>query len=340
MSGILDSKTRVLDSLITLEGRKQLMNGGMNIKYVSFTDGSVVYKEDLFNSGSSDDATQRIQFEASNLPQDRITFDSNETGRINSSVGSSLNAVIRGGYVYEFSGSQITSEISDQIHSSSINNFKKNLLISNIDPVFDDTEFGFASPGIGSDGVKFNIRGNTSISRGDKLENTLIDVYRDPKFSNKRRYKFLPPISKTTDPSIDKSSYASFSSKVIAQYAPWGLVGGEDSQLTIDEIFNNHLRHVKSDLSRSFKFNPTSNLNNIMIQGFDNTVNDGIILTTEKIVFVDYGVHKTPKDNECVRALGITSDEVHVIFAGKFYKKEIQSTQSFSFVHLFTLFFG
>ena len=74
MSGILDSKTRVLDSLITLEGRKQLMNGGMNIKYVSFTDGSVVYKEDLFNSGSSDDATQRIQFEASNLPQDQISF--------------------------------------------------------------------------------------------------------------------------------------------------------------------------------------------------------------------------------------------------------------------------
>jgi len=339
MSGILDSKTRVLDTLITLEGRKQLMNGGMNIRYVSFTDGSVVYKEDLFNSGSSDDATQRVQFEASNLPHDRITFGSNETGRINASVESGLNVVIRDGKIIESFSSDLVGDVSDQIHSSSINNFKKNILISNIDPVFDDTDFGI-SPPVPDGGIVHNLSGNTSITRSDKLENTLVDIYRDPKFSNKRRYKFLPPISKTTDPSVDKSSYASFSSRVIAQYAPWGLIGGEEGQLTIDEIFNSHLKHVRSDLSRSFKFDPTSNLNNIMIQGFDNIVNDGIISSTEKIVFVDYGIHKTPRDNECVRALGITSDEVHVVFAGKFYKKPPEDNPSFSFVHLFTLFFG
>jgi hypothetical protein len=340
MSGILDSKTRVLDTLITLEGRKQLMNGGMNIKYVSFTDGSVVYKEDLFNSGSSDDATQRIQFEASNLPHDRITFGSNETGKVNASVESGLDISIRDGLINYREIQELTSsikvQISDQILSSSINNFKKNILISNIDPVFDDTDFGL-TPQLSSGGIEFDIRGNTSISRSDKFENTLVDIYRDPKFSNNKRYKFLPPISKTTDENIDKSNYESFKSRLIAQYAPWGLIGGEEGRLTIDEIFNNHLKHVKSDLSRSFRFDPTSNLNNIMIQGFDNIVNNEIIQSTEKIVFVDYGVHKTPKDNECVRILGITSDEVHVFFAGKFYKKE---TTSYSFVHLFTLFFG
>ena len=40
MSGILDNKSRVLDTVITTEGRRQLAEGGVDIQYVTFTDGA------------------------------------------------------------------------------------------------------------------------------------------------------------------------------------------------------------------------------------------------------------------------------------------------------------
>ena len=44
MAGILNSKTRILDTILTLEGRRQLADGDFQVKYVSFTDGSSFYQ--------------------------------------------------------------------------------------------------------------------------------------------------------------------------------------------------------------------------------------------------------------------------------------------------------
>lgn len=38
MSGILDQKTRILDTIVTTEGRRQMFEGGIDIRYVSFSD--------------------------------------------------------------------------------------------------------------------------------------------------------------------------------------------------------------------------------------------------------------------------------------------------------------
>ena len=78
--GILDSKTRILDSIVTLEGRKQLANGGINIRYVSFTDNATFYAADLENGSA--DATVRLYLEACHLPQDEVTFHADESGRL------------------------------------------------------------------------------------------------------------------------------------------------------------------------------------------------------------------------------------------------------------------
>jgi hypothetical protein len=80
MSGILDSKTRVLDTIVTLEGRRQLATGGINIRYVSFTDAATYYAADIV-SGSAD-ATLRLYLESCNLPQDQVTFQADSDGRL------------------------------------------------------------------------------------------------------------------------------------------------------------------------------------------------------------------------------------------------------------------
>ena len=62
MAGILDNKKRVMDTIVTQEGKRQLASGQFQIKYASFTDGSSFYEGDIV-SGSSD-ATRRISFVA------------------------------------------------------------------------------------------------------------------------------------------------------------------------------------------------------------------------------------------------------------------------------------
>lgn len=80
MSGILDSKSRVIDAIITSEGRRQIAEGTFNVSYVTFTDSSVVYQPDSLEGHI--DPTNRIYFESCNLPQDQITFEANDDGKL------------------------------------------------------------------------------------------------------------------------------------------------------------------------------------------------------------------------------------------------------------------
>ena len=78
MAGILDKKTRILDIVITPEGRRQMHDGEFKPVFASFTDNGTFYEEDIA-SGSSD-ATERIFFESYGLPIDKITFEVDDSG--------------------------------------------------------------------------------------------------------------------------------------------------------------------------------------------------------------------------------------------------------------------
>ena len=80
MSGILDSKSRIIDAIITSEGRRQMAEGTFEVSYVTFTDSGVSYIPDLVEGHQ--DPTGRIYFEACNLPQDQITFEANDEGKL------------------------------------------------------------------------------------------------------------------------------------------------------------------------------------------------------------------------------------------------------------------
>ena len=74
MAGILDSKERVMDFIITQEGRRQAGSGGLQAEYATFTDLHTFYD----TSGSANlpqlaaDASARIYFEAYNRHQDVV----------------------------------------------------------------------------------------------------------------------------------------------------------------------------------------------------------------------------------------------------------------------------
>ena len=79
MAGILDSKSRIMDVVITEQGRRQLASGQMKIEYATFTDLGAFYSGD--EDGVLEDPSVRIYFEAaSDLPSDLVTLETDDSG--------------------------------------------------------------------------------------------------------------------------------------------------------------------------------------------------------------------------------------------------------------------
>ena len=72
MAGILDKKTRFVDTLFTDQGRKQLAKGELRFEFASFSDFGTFYDSSIEDPTVSADSTDRIMLEAFSRQQDLI----------------------------------------------------------------------------------------------------------------------------------------------------------------------------------------------------------------------------------------------------------------------------
>ena len=75
-----ENKLRIIDAILTVEGRRQIAQGTFKVSHATFTDLGVAYIPD--SEFGHDDPTTKIYFEACNLPQDQITFEANDEGKL------------------------------------------------------------------------------------------------------------------------------------------------------------------------------------------------------------------------------------------------------------------
>lgn len=199
MSGILDSKTRVMDTVLTLEGRKRLSEGDMNISYVTFTDSSTFYLPDPV-SGSAD-ATVRLYLEASSLPQDMISFRADDSGRLmpysNSSMTLNTGSMSYGqvliGSGSILSGSSFASE-SEKVLGYVVDNFTNQQIIGTRDAYKDQSNNEFklsrtTDTFTVSDSSPLVLRSQQVVDIKDYES-----IFYDPRFSRLPNFKFLPPL--------------------------------------------------------------------------------------------------------------------------------------------------
>lgn len=334
MSGILDNKTRVLDTIVTNEGRRQLATGGINIRYVTFTDAATFYEADVV-SGSAD-ATTRVYLESCNLPQDTITFRADDLGKITSFDTNSDVTVSKGQlhqHVFDpisnlsgaialfdtvMTGSDLMNHV-DGVLSSSLDNFVNLQTIASMDGMFDDSQFA-----LGCDNVTFNITNDRPLSGSFVInENELHDLIEDPRLNNLANFKCMPPIQRSDETVTQLGLYTTKTSNDIA---------------THDTIIDEHQPFISQGCAKTIKFDPTSRKNNLLMQAFE-VSNDTMI----KLDVIDFGVRTMTKSKMVSRrtvgnnrlTLGNTS---HIFFVGKLLLKH--ETQTHTFVHLFTLIFG
>lgn len=348
MSGILDNKSRIIDAVLTYEGRRQMAQNTFKIKYASFTDRGVNYVLDATEGHV--DPTKKIYLESFNAPYDQITFEADDsgtligfrqhgtlsyqsvTGSVTSSVGwtsfvngkiisrlqtFSQSSTLTGSYAdYPVSGSSFASQL-EGILTSSFDNFKSLCVLGTADPLFEDQNFALSSNEIAftlsNNNTNWQMIPPTNI-------NTIDSLFNDEKTRNAENFLYLPPIIKTNS-NIDKTNIEALSAAglLLGDYPAWGPI----QKLSYSDIVK-ELEPFEQD-SRTITFDPTSRDNELTAQFFE--VNNDQVT---KLDVIDYG---RISDNTKNAALA----DHHIFFVGKVLIDDAGST---CFVHLFTLMFG
>ena len=326
MSGILDSKTRVFDTIVTLEGRRQIAQGKLRISHVSFTDGAAFYAADLA-SGSAD-AAQRIYLESCELPQDQIVFESDDSGRLAPFRAAAGGLQVRAGQLIKYdvvqsgTGSVVESmqllssseslDGSNVLLDSSITSFQKQLLLGTRDALFEDDGFA-ASP----QKLSFVISEKGPIARADaetaQLEH-LESLFQDVRLSGLPNFKYLPPVNKRRS----NSSNDSQTENELGNYRPASRV----EKLTYPELAGELELIARSGGRQTITFDPTTRANRLIGQMFER-LPSGL----RKLDVIDFGTHSTGNKS---------TPTAHVFFAGRLLKDSLGTDV---FVHIFTLVF-
>lgn len=305
--GLLDPKSRIMDVVLTDQGRQSLSRNQFKVAYYSVSDSTVFYQNDV--SGSSD-VTSRIYFEcASDLPQDIISLPVNGNRQVSYVRSTSIPETDRiyGGKMLRGTSSQLTGSafISgiNNVLSSSLENYRNNFIIGTVDDFFEDDTFEVSPQSVSfmlSDDRKY---GAISTARVSSLEN----FFQDPLLSNVDNFAYLPPINKPTD-----------SSGAAEQLGDYASLGG-NIEMTYADIVEELKISKSKGACREFSFDPAPRSNNIHMQIFEQA-SDQLV----KLDVVDFGTHRDAASGNPVR----------VLFAGKVYLDDYGMQ---TFVRMFTV---
>lgn len=314
MAGILDSKQRVMDVMITDEGRAQAASGELTIKYVTFTDRHTFYETDtpLLDDAVANDASGRIYFECSSRHQDQIVVETIDAGVIKPfrstdfdlSQENLISGLTAEGVASEditvYSGSNFV-ENSNSFIDDLTKNFSEQQILGTYDPFSDSTEFT-----LNNTSLAFTISNNNPVasdSENVRLEN-IESIFQDKRFSTLPNFLYLPPENAPRT----GERYG----RKLGNYVNWN----QKPILTFQEL----LSQLSNKEYYDIEFVETSRENNIVAQPFEFSE-----FGVKKLCVVDYG--EFPDEDP-------TSPGKRVFFVGKIFKDAFGSS---TFVNIFTI---
>jgi len=314
LAGILDSKQRIMDVLITDEGRAQAAAGELSIKFATFTDRHTFYAADELHEASpvANDASSRIFFECSSRHQDQIVVETLENGTTKAFKAADFDLTSQNfvsGLSAEgvpanaptvFSGSNFV-ENSTQIIGDITKNFLEQEILGTIDPFSDVTNFT-----VSRDALKFQITNSKPsgyTSQNMSLEN-IESLFQDRRLAHLPNFLYLPP---NNQPKVGERY-----GRRLGNYVNWNQKPHE----TLQDLMTS----LEGRDSQEIEFTETSRENNIIIQPFEFS-NAGV----KKLVIIDQG--ECPDEDPF-------SPGKRVFFIGKLYKDKYGSS---TYVNIFTV---
>lgn len=314
--GILSSKSRIMDTILTTEGKAQLSRGDLKAVFVSFSDSQAIYTMDTIVSGSGLEASQRFTFEAGNSIHDQVTMEADDSGLLQAfPITDSKRFVVRQGQILSSSlegvlgpvtGSQFNS-LAESLLENSINNFQNLYILQSPDPL-DNREKEFT---IGPTQTSFTITPTNPVPTGG-MKQAVIDniesLFYDRKLSHIPNFAFLPPVNSALESGNAESTplgtYMNLNQEPITTY-----------EQVLEEINQMDLKGYGSTV----RFMETSKGNNLACQFFE--LSNGLMV---KLDVIDFGEFPSEVGTK------------HVFFAGKVF---VDAVGSQTFINLFTLVF-
>jgi len=274
------------------------------------------YNQDTIVSGGLDD-TYRIQLEATNLPQDTITLEADDSGRLTGfPISGSDRYIIRGGQILSSSSENETvvvtgskyASLSERLLDSSIDNFKKLYILRSPDPI-DFRERQFI---VGPKEATFSITETRPFSTASISTANLNNVegfFQDKRLSHIPNYQFLPPVNKPRLGTTEAEPLGEF------------INLNQEPILTFEDVEREIRQFEDMGYAQEFLFTETSRQSNIVGQFFESAQNE-----LQKLDVIDFGLFTTSE--------GVSK---HVFFVGKIYNDDMGVD---TFVQLFTLVFS
>lgn len=320
MAGILDNKFRIMDVIVTEEGKRQITSGKMRIEFATFTDGHTFYQGDI--ASGSDDASKRIFFEASCLPSDQITFETDDSGNLIAFTGGDFE-VGSDGTVYQGSDNRrldpvtsgsVFSSLIDGVLSSSIDNFK-NLQTIGTKTIFDSSEFE-----TDVNFIDFTIANTSPFSDPDSATISLDNIeplFMDYRLGHVDNFLFLPPVV-----SADRSTTGVETS--FGEYTDLNQARINDWYSLFQKVWPGYPSEESIPQYSTTTFTKTSKANNIMCQFFESGgISDARL---KKLDVIDFGIFTLDDGSQ-----------MHSFFVGKVF---IDSVGQPTFVNMFTIIFS
>ena len=307
--GILDNKTRLFDTIVTQEGKRQIASGQLQVKFISLSDAAAFYEADLL-SGSTD-AADRIYFEANNASFDSITIEADDSGRLITSGSSEVT--LFGGKIIsgstkiaqtEMLSGSVFASMTGLILSSSLNNFKNLRTLGTIDEYRDDDEFSLSQ-----DSQTFSVTNTLPLSRFDIKESTIDNsegIFQDKRLSHIPNFAYLPPTNRPIGEGARPTSLGNFPRLT------------QTSQLTHDDL----LQQINEKPSIEILFSERSRENNLVIQIFEQSFS-----SFKKLDIIDFGQSFSSDGRSTSR---------RVFFVGKLFKDSLGVD---TFINMFTMVF-
>lgn len=317
MSGILNNRTRIMDTVLTDIGRRALADGRLSIRFATFTDGGTFYEADAV-SGSSD-VQSRLMLEPSSSPHDNVAFSADDNGRVVSGPINNQFRVVKGQLFVDTFDKQLQlltgSNFALTAHgvlSSSLDNFKNLFIVGSTGLTSLVADEGFD---VSPDEVTFTITPSAPIpvqKRNVKNLDTMPSLMFDHQLSHVPNFMFLPPVNKATPLSPKKTSLGRF------------LPIGRTKPLSSNEVESQINAADDRGYVKTVDFTETSRQNNVFFQVFE--VREGVSELV-KLDVLEFGRYKTSDEKFPERT---------VFFVGRALK---DSLERHTFVHLFTLMF-
>ncbi len=319
--GILDSKQRFVDTVITAEGRRQLASGDFKIEFATFTDSDVFYEKSGSQSVTAD-LSARIQLEAPTaMPTDIVTLETDVFGKVISAnpgltvlegvTGVSGTFQVIDGQIKQFENSGSKNLISGSVYRQVIGGFLSGT-IGNFSALgtigTTEDRFGPQKMSLSSNLVEFEITDKNIDSICAIPEPYMFNpeaFSQDRHMTHLPNYKYLPPRNKKTPKDTE--------GKILYEYPK----NQQGNLMSLERLEN----EVKFLPSSEIIFNETSRQNNIVCQLFEVTDN-----TVKKLSTIDFGQFQTD-DPE--------SPNKRFFFAGKVFKTK--TTKRLTYVNMFTL---